>query len=87
MITVARLFSLGNQDYHGTAGQYQVNFDQSLIELIHETKWLRRMGLDIPEAAMVLLQQETKYRNYYDTLTELLLASVFILQLRWALPC
>ena len=62
-----------------------MNFDESLIELVHETKWLRRMGLDIPEAAKVLLQQEIKYRNYCDTLTELLLASFLNPQLCWAL--
>lgn len=51
-----------------------------MIELIHETKWLKRMGLYIPEAARLLEQQETKFRMYCEILTELLLASYFHLQ-------
>ncbi len=52
-----------------------MNFEHTMIEVIHETKWLKRMGLDIPEAARLLQQQETKFRTYCEVLTELLLAS------------
>ena len=57
------------------AGKYHVNFQRSLLELIQETRWLGRMGVDIPEIAQHLLPQEAKFRDYYDKLTELLTAS------------
>ena len=59
------------------AGKYHVNFQRSLLELIRETRWLGRMGLDIPDIAQHLLPQETKFRDYYDKLTELLTVSSF----------
>ena len=57
------------------AGQYHVNFEPSLSELIQETKWLGRMGIDIPDAAQLLQPQEEKYKEYHGILTELLMAS------------
>lgn len=62
---------------NGTAGRYRLNFQRSVLELIHETKWLARMGIDIPEAARILQPQETKLVKYCDILSELLLASFF----------
>ena len=62
---------------YGTAGQYRLNFQRSMLELIHETKWLARMGFDIPEAAQLLQPQEIKFIKYCDILTELLSASSF----------
>ena len=59
------------------AGTHHVNFQRSLLELIRETRWLGRMGVDIPEVAQHLLPQEAKFREYYDKLTELLTASSF----------
>ena len=57
------------------AGKHHVNFQRSLLELIRETRWLGRMGVDIPEIARHLLPQEAKFRDDYDKLTELLTAS------------
>ena len=57
------------------AGRYHVNFEPSLSELIRETKWLGRMGLDIPDVAQLLQPQEEKYKQYHGILTELLVAS------------
>lgn len=55
------------------AGKYHVNLQRRLLELIREARWLARMGIDIPEAARLVLPQEPKFRDYFDRLTHLLL--------------
>lgn len=62
--------------YLQCAGKHHVNLERSLLELIRETRWLGRMGVDIPKAAQLLLPQEAKFRDYFDRLTELLLVNI-----------
>lgn len=55
-------------------GRYHVNFDREILELIRESKWLRRMNIEIPDIARTILSQESKFKSYYSqisyTLTE-----------------
>ncbi|GHP01798.1 hypothetical protein PPROV_000055500 [Pycnococcus provasolii] len=37
--------------------------------LIRETKWLQRIGVEVPEAAKMVLLQEGKFKHYYQQLT------------------
>ena len=39
-----------------------------VIELIHEAKWLTRLGVGIPESAQQVLQQESRFKGYKDHL-------------------
>ena len=50
------------------AGKLLVNFDKSILTVIREAKWLQRMGMSVPEAAMLLLLQEEKYKLYFNNL-------------------
>ena len=45
-----------------------VNFDTKLLQLFHESKWLKRMGIEIPNQAQDLLSQEKKYKEYKSNL-------------------
>ena len=45
--------------------RYHVNFDWEILQLIRETRCLDRMGgLEIPEAARMMLLQEQKFKAY-----------------------
>lgn len=57
------------------AGKLLVNFDKSILTVIREAKWLQRMGMSVPEAAMLLLLQEEKYKLYFNNLQHALQAS------------
>ena len=54
------------------AGKLLVNFDKSLQEVIWESRWLRQLGLDIPQAAQAILLQEEKFSIYFQQLSQLL---------------
>jgi Dynein heavy chain, N-terminal region 1 len=42
---------------HPESGKLLVNFDKEIMQLIRETKYLQRNGVEVPESArMVLLQ-------------------------------
>ena len=44
---------------------------REIVQLIRETKWLQRIGVEVPEAAkMVLLQEGTPFRATYLIITE-----------------
>lgn len=47
-----------------TTGKFLVNYDQKLLQLFHEAKWLQRMQIEIPPQAVDLLIQEKKYKQY-----------------------
>jgi len=34
------------------------------LELIHEAKWLTRLGIQIPEVAACIMSQESRFKNY-----------------------
>eukprot|EP00002_Diphylleia_rotans_P021973 TRINITY_DN428_c1_g1_i1.p1 TRINITY_DN428_c1_g1~~TRINITY_DN428_c1_g1_i1.p1 ORF type:complete len:4548 (+),score=958.95 TRINITY_DN428_c1_g1_i1:229-13872(+) len=57
---------------HPDNGKLYVNFDREILQLIRETKWLLRFGIEIPEAARIVLLQEEKFKVYYDQLDYLL---------------
>lgn len=52
-----------------------MNFERRLLEVIREARWFSRMGVEVPEAAKMLLPQDEKFRDYQDRLTHLLLVS------------
>lgn len=45
-----------------------VNFDPDIFQLIKEAKCLDRIGVEIPEAAKIVLLQEDKFKMYYNEL-------------------
>merc|ERR1719424_295159 len=53
--------------------RFHVNFDWDILQLIRETKCIDRMGgIEIPEAAKMVLLQEQKFKTYNSELTHLL---------------
>ena len=50
------------------AGQYLVNFDPELLQLIRETKMLSRLGLPLPEIALEVLEQESRLKKSREEL-------------------
>jgi len=53
---------------HPDDGKLYVNFDQEILQLIREAKCLDRMGIDVPDAARIVLFQEDKFKNYHNEL-------------------
>eukprot|EP00941_MAST-03F_sp_MAST-3F-sp1_P001388 g1388.t1 len=53
---------------HPEDSRLYVNFDQEILQLIREAKCLDRMGIEIPEAAKIVLLQEDKFKSYYNDL-------------------
>ena len=53
---------------HPQTGKLFVNFDREILQLIREAKCLRRIGVEIPEAAKMVLLQEDKFKSYYNEL-------------------
>lgn len=49
-----------------------VNFDPQVLELIKDTQYLSKLGLEIPDAATTLLRQEDHIRRSSVRLQELL---------------
>mgnify|MGYP002393457647 CR=1 FL=1 len=47
---------------HPVTGKMEVNFDNEILQLIRETKWLLRLGLEVPEDAKMVLLQEEKFK-------------------------
>jgi dynein heavy chain len=57
---------------HPEDGKLHVNFDWDILQLVREAKCLSRMGIEIPEAARMVLLQEQKFKQYYNTLLHIL---------------
>ena len=55
-----------------TAGHYYVNFDKQILQLMRETKHMRRLGLAVPDAAHMVVLQEEKFKHYYSQLSHAL---------------
>jgi dynein heavy chain len=53
---------------HPDSGKLLVNFDKEIMQLMRETKYLQRMGVEVPESAKMVLLQETKFKLYYNEL-------------------
>ena len=54
------------------AGDVEVNFHSDLIRLIHETRYLDRMGFHIPEIALNVALQDDKYNVWLEGLNVML---------------
>ncbi|XP_052708586.1 uncharacterized protein LOC128183562 isoform X10 [Crassostrea angulata] len=50
--------------HHPTTEEIVVNADERVLELIHEAKWLTRLGIQIPDAAIAIMQQESRFKSY-----------------------
>ncbi|XP_013393403.1 dynein gamma chain, flagellar outer arm-like [Lingula anatina] len=50
--------------HHPETKQVVVNADERVLELIHEAKWLTRLGIEIPESAQSVLNQEDRFKSY-----------------------
>ena len=57
---------------HPDTQRLYVNFDPEILQLIREAKCLSRLGIDVPEAARVVMLQEDKFKNYFQELSYLL---------------
>jgi dynein heavy chain, axonemal len=53
---------------HPETGALLVNFDKEIMQLIRETKYLQRAGIEVPEPAKMVLLQEEKFKFYYNQL-------------------
>ncbi|XP_052089132.1 uncharacterized protein LOC127725852 isoform X10 [Mytilus californianus] len=49
---------------HPNTGEILVNTDERVLELIHEAKWLTRLGIQIPDSATAIMQQESRFKSY-----------------------
>jgi dynein heavy chain len=58
-----------------------VNFDRNILQLIRETKWLKRMNVEVPESARMVLLQESKFKKYYSELWYVLRENLRVLDL------
>ena len=45
-------------------GKLIVNADKQVLNLIHETKWMIRLKLEIPETAELILTKEKQFKHY-----------------------
>ncbi|CCI47848.1 unnamed protein product [Albugo candida] len=53
---------------HPDDNKLYVNFDPEILQLLREAKCLDRIGIEIPEAAKIVLLQEEKFKMYYNEL-------------------
>ncbi|KAL5009692.1 hypothetical protein ScPMuIL_011997 [Solemya velum] len=50
--------------HHPVTNKIVVNADERVLELIHEAKWLTRLDIQIPETAVAIMQQESRFKSY-----------------------
>ncbi|XP_052242570.1 uncharacterized protein LOC127852659 [Dreissena polymorpha] len=50
--------------HHPITNEIVVNADERVLELIHEAKWLTRLGIQIPESAAAIMAQESRFKSY-----------------------
>lgn len=53
-------------------GKLFVNFDFNINQLIKETRYLQRLGFEIPEPLTNICLKETYYKNLFGSLSSLL---------------
>ena len=70
--TTAKAWLQGTLIRHPEDGKLYVNFDAEILQLIREAKCLERLGVPIPEAARMVLLQESKFKAYYGELSQIL---------------
>jgi len=54
---------------HPETNELFVNFDPQILTLIHETEYMGRLGLEIPELAKTLRAQQETYKELYNSMT------------------
>lgn len=47
-----------------STNELTVNADQKILHLIHESKWMLQMKLEIPDSAKVVLAKESQFKQY-----------------------
>eukprot|EP00887_Chlorella_sp_A99_P001633 scaffold8.g1633.t1 len=57
---------------HPQTGKYFVNFDKEVLQLMREAKYMRRLGLAVPDSAQMVLLQEEKFKHYHAQLSHAL---------------
>ncbi|XP_069461306.1 uncharacterized protein [Ambystoma mexicanum] len=57
---------------HPLTHQLMVNTDLRLLHLIEETKWMMRLGIQVPEAALLAFKQASKFKQYKSDLEDVL---------------
>lgn len=62
-----------------TQGQLFVNFDFNIVQLIKETKYMQRLGFEIPETLKNICLKETYYKELHTSLTGVLIRKKEIL--------
>ncbi|XP_073445808.1 uncharacterized protein [Dendrobates tinctorius] len=50
--------------------QLMVNTDMRILQLIEETKWMLRLGIHVPEAALLAFHQAEKFKLYRSSLED-----------------
>ncbi|XP_063775387.1 uncharacterized protein LOC134910927 [Pseudophryne corroboree] len=50
--------------------ELMVNTDVRILHLIEETKWMLRLGISVPESALVAFQQAEKFKMYKSNLED-----------------
>ncbi|KAG5468437.1 hypothetical protein LSCM1_02417 [Leishmania martiniquensis] len=55
-------------------GTYKVNFNWSIFDIIRETKYLDRLGFEIPKALLHITLQDEAYHAYVDALNGMLVS-------------
>ncbi|KAG9493712.1 hypothetical protein GDO78_001536 [Eleutherodactylus coqui] len=51
--------------------QLMVNTDMRMLQLIEETKWMSRLGIRVPETALLVLHQAEKLKMYRSNLEDI----------------
>ncbi|XP_070568705.1 dynein axonemal heavy chain 5-like isoform X4 [Ptychodera flava] len=54
--------------HHPQTGDIVVNADDSVLQLIHECRWMTRLGIGIPDSALQVMKQEQRFKNYKNHL-------------------
>ena len=42
-----------------------VNFDTQILELVYETRYMSKLQLEVPEAALYLMKKETEIKEFF----------------------
>lgn len=53
-------------------GELSVNADNRLVSMVHEARWLQRLGIEIPNVVQEALNQELRLKLYSQNLQECL---------------
>ncbi|CAM9103575.1 unnamed protein product [Discosporangium mesarthrocarpum] len=64
--------TMNQKNFKMPAPPYGVNFAAELLMIIRESKYLDRMGFEVPEAALNVALQEDKYHKYIQDLNLML---------------